>query len=235
MINSILEKNNKKNSICQINFLWQVLFFAFTGFPFTILGQSYDPAALDVLDKVGAKYKAYKSYRLFYTRQAETPDGKAFDKIKGNILVSGSKFVLTLPDQEIICNGLTIWTYLKDAKEVNISDYEPGEDEITPEQIFSLYQRGYKYVYWGEIKDKDGKLLQIVDLEPEDRKKEIMKVRIYVSKADKSVKRWLIFERGNANRQVYIINKLVPNLEVNETTFVFDKAGHKDVKIIDLR
>ena len=33
---------------------------------------------------------------------------------------------MVLPEQEVINNGSTIWTYLPDAKEVNIDNYDPS-------------------------------------------------------------------------------------------------------------
>ncbi len=201
---------------------------------FGLSAQVHDPVALGILDKVSLKYKSYKSYKVNYEVASESPAGKTMDSRKGEILVSGQKFVLSLPDQDVFCNGATLWTYLKEAREVNISDYEPGSDEITPQSIFTLYQRGYKYVYWGEQKDHKT-TLQIVDLEPEDRKNEVLKVRLFVNKADKSVKRWIVFERGSGNRQVFTLSKVTPNIPVTDATFAFSKTKHPGVKEIDLR
>ena len=196
--------------------------------------QVYDPVARDLLDKVSLKYKAYKSYKASYIRTAENASGKVLDTQKGELLVAGEKFVLTLPGQLIICNGTTLWTYLKDSKEVNITDYEPQADEITPQGIFTLYRQGYKYMYWGEQRDKKN-TVQIVDLEPEDRTKEVLKVRLFINKPDKQMRRWIVFERGSNNRQTFTISKLQANLPVTDADFVFNKAKFPGVKEIDLR
>ena len=55
-----------------------------------------------------------------------------------------NKFKLKLANQEIYNNGKTVWTYLKDANEVSISDYTPDDDSfVTPEKVIKLYKKDY--------------------------------------------------------------------------------------------
>ena len=55
-------------------------------------------------------------------------------------------------------------------------------DSFNPAQMFTMYEKGYKYIYTGDQKIK-GKVYQIVDLTPEDDKKEFFKVRLTIDKA----------------------------------------------------
>ena len=45
----------------------------------------------------------------------------------------------TMEDEVIICDNKSVWRYLKELNEVQISDYEPADDEITPTNIFNIY------------------------------------------------------------------------------------------------
>lgn len=193
-----------------------------------------DPAAAEVLDALARKYKSYTSYKANFTRSIEGPTGKNTGKTTGDILVEGEKFNLKLAEQEMFCDGKTIWTYIKSANEVMVNEHEPGADEIYPGTIFTLYQNGYKYILMGEI--KDGKeVLQIIDLEPADRQKPVMKVRMIVRKNDKSVKKWTVFERGTNIKYHFTLNNFVPNAPVTAQHFSFDKSKYPNVKVVDLR
>ena len=65
-------------------------------------------------------------------------------------------------------------------------------------------------------------------LSPEDRSNSLVKVRIQVSKKDRSVKSWKMFKK-NGNRYTYTIRKFQPNPPMDATTFNFDKTKYKGV------
>jgi len=124
-------------------------------------------------------------------------------------------------------------TYMKDANEVNISTYDPSDDDITPTKIYTMYKKGYKYAYMGE-KTEAGKIYQLIELVPEDRKNRFFKVNLEINKTDKSIKNWKIFE-NNGNTYDYIVKTFTPNIPVEESLFTFDKSKYPGVEIVDLR
>lgn len=193
-----------------------------------------DPLAQKILDSMGKKYKTLQSYKATYSQTFQGNDGKTLDQQKGEILVKGKKFNLKLSNQILVCDGNTLWSYVRDAKELNISDYQPEEGEITPTNIYTMYQNGFKYIMIGEVKDK-GKVFQVVDLEPDDRNKEILKVRLYIGKADQTLYKWIIYERGTNNRQVFEITKFTANTAAPESSFSFDKKIYPVKTQTDLR
>lgn len=206
------------------------------GTSMTALAQMNDPNAEALLGKVSQKYRAMKSFKVNFVRTVEDPNGAKLPHLdmKGEVTISGNKFNLKTGDQVIYCNGKTLWTHMTAEKEVNVSDYEPSSDEISPGEIFMLYQKGYRYIMMGEF--KNGKeVLQAIDLQPEDRTKEFFQIRLYVDKASSSIKRWIIFERGTNNRQVFSVQQFLPNVECEPALFAFDKARHPGVKVVDLR
>ncbi|WP_192821768.1 outer membrane lipoprotein carrier protein LolA [Rufibacter sp. LB8] len=192
-----------------------------------------DPEALKVLDAMSKKYQAMKAYSVSFTQLLESPQAKVKETIAGDITVSGNKFRLAVAGQEIINNGTTIWTYMKKENEVNISDFDPEEQELTPDQIYNLYKKGYKYVHSGEEKIA-GETVHVIDLTPDDRNNQVFKVRLHISKKDNSLKSWKMF-RKNGTRYTYTIKKFTANPPVNASTFTFDKTKYKGVKVVDLR
>ena len=153
--------------------------------------------------------------------------------MEGDITVSGNKFRLKLSGQEVINNGTTVWTYMKSENEVNISESDPEEQELSPNKIYSMYKKGYKYVYLADEKI-NGELCSVVELTQEDKSNPVFKVRMNISKKDNSVKSWKMF-RNNGNRYTFTIKQFTPNVPVDANTFAFDKSKYKGVKVIDLR
>ncbi len=194
---------------------------------------SKDPQAKKVLDAMSKKYMALNAYSATFAQVTESPSSKVKETLTGDITVSGNKFRLSVAGQEIINNGTTVWTFLKNENEVNISDVDPTEQELTPDQIYNLYKKGYKYIYSGEEK-VDGQAVHVIELTPDDRTNQVFKVRLHISKKDNSLTSWKMF-RKNGNRYTYTIKKFTPNPPVNTSTFTFDKGKYKDVNVVDLR
>ncbi|AKQ46356.1 cell envelope biogenesis protein LolA [Rufibacter radiotolerans] len=192
-----------------------------------------DPQAQKILDAMSKKYQAMNAFKVSFTQTLESPSTKVKESINGDITVAGNKFRLAVAGQEIINNGATIWTFMKKENEVTISDFDPEEQEMTPNQIYTLYQKGYRYVYAGEEK-VGGEAVHVVDLTPDDRDNQVFKVRLHISKKDNSIKSWKMF-RKNGNRYTYSVKKFTANPPLENNYFAFDKSKYKGVKVVDLR
>lgn len=192
-----------------------------------------DPKAAKILDAMGKKYQAMKAFKASFVQTLENSSAKIKENMEGDITVSGNKFRLKMSGQEVINNGSTIWTYMKSENEVNISENDPDEQTLSPDKIFSMYKKGYKYAYVGD--EKVGtEVCNVIELSPEDKSNPIFKVRMNISKKDNSVKSWKMF-KNNGNRYTFTIKNFTPNVPVDANTFAFDKTKYKGVKVIDLR
>lgn len=233
-LQAMTKKKMKKSKIFMLFFSGVLGYFAF-GLSSFAQAPTQDPATAAILEAVGNKYKAYKAVTFTFKRDLQDASGKSQEVMSGELTVSGPKFRLKAADQQVYCDGSTIWTYLIKEKEVTVNNYEPSDDEITPQEIYSLYKKGYKYALAGEV--KDGKrVFQIIDLVPEDRKKEISKIRLVVLKKEKTIEKWTVFERGSNQKQVFKITSTIPNPTLPNGFFTFDKANaDKGVKVVDMR
>ena len=198
-----------------------------------VLAQSeYDKQARKILDAMSQHYQDIGAYEADFSHSMEIPDQPQADKFEGQIAVKGDKFRLNMGGQEIINDGTTVWTYLEEANEVNIDNYDPEEGDISPTQIYNAYQRGFKYVY---VEDEtiDGKTYRVIDLIPENSDNQFFKIRLHISE-DNVLKRWKIFEK-NGTRYTYDINNFDPEAPVDDELFTFNKREHKGVEVVDLR
>ena len=198
-----------------------------------ILLAQYDPKALEILDAMGNKYKNLTSFEANLTSSLINETDGIHEEFKGKITVKGNQFRLALDDQEIINNGTTVWTYIPSIKEVNIDNADPDTDEMNPSRFYTIYKKGYKYVYL-EDKTEDGVLCEVVDLVPEKKDAQYFKIRMNIVKKDKSILSWTMFDK-TGNRYKYTISKFAGNVKVDDTFFTFDPKKYPGVEVVDLR
>ena len=135
--------------------------------------------------------------------------------------------------QEILSDGKVVWTYLKDANEVQINEPKSDPGAITPQNIFTIYEKGFKSKYIGE-KTVGGKVLQIIELVPEDAKRNFIKIQLTINKSEKYIAQAIVYEKSGTN-YTYSIDSFNSNTEVNDTIFTFNKSNYPNVDVIDLR
>lgn len=193
--------------------------------------KAQDPKAGAILDAMSKKYKAMTSFQAVFTYTAES--GNVKESLKGDVTVKGPKFRLKLAGQEVFNNGQTISTYIKETNEVNISNYDPADNDLNPSRIYTIYKKGYKYLFVEEMKEGT-KVYEVVELTPENKASQVKSVRISVDKKDKSVKSWRITNK-DGKRTTYKMDKFTPNAKISDAYFVFDKGKYPGVEVIDLR
>lgn len=193
----------------------------------------YDPKALEILEAMSKKYKVIPSFEANFSYTLSNDVEKINEEFKGKMTVKGDKYKLTLPEQEVVNNGTTIWTYLPEAKEVNIDNFDPNSDDLNPSKFYEIYKKGYKYLY---IEDKldGGVMCEVVDLVSEKKDAQYFKVKMNIVKKDKSIQSWVMFDKSG-NRYKYSITKFNSTVKVDDTYFTFDPKKYPGVEIIDLR
>ncbi|HKR07003.1 MAG TPA: outer membrane lipoprotein carrier protein LolA [Bacteroidia bacterium] len=192
-----------------------------------------DPNADVILKAVSAKYKSYKTLSASFKLVIDNEKEKTKENQTGNITIKENKYKLEMDGQEVISDGKTIWTFLKEENEVQINDATTKKDAITPSSIFTIYEKGFKSKYIGE-KTEAGKTIQQIELVPEDAKKPYFKIQLYINKEDKYVASAKVLNR-NAIHLSYAVDKFSPDAPADDALFTFDKAKHPGVEVVDLR
>ena len=191
-----------------------------------------DPKAKEVLDKSSEAYKQNTSISSKFTHSIEIPGGKV-NHINGEIYIKANKYKIKFSDQEIYCNEKSVWTYLKDVNEVQINDYEPDPSDMTPFNMFNIYQNDFYYI---KINDENvlDKPCSVIDLSPKDKSRSYFKVRVWINKQTNLLCRIKIFDK-NGYRYTYTINSINIHSKIDDSEFNFDKNKFPGVHIEDLR
>ena len=193
----------------------------------------YDENALKVLDAMSAKYKKIPAYSadISYSLINET-DG-INEEFQGEITVKGDKYKLELDEQVVINDGTTFWTYLPDVNEVNIDNYDPDEDEISPSKIYDAYKNGYKYLYTGD-ETVNGRKHAVIDLVPDDKDAQYFKIKLFIDQGDYSLSKWTMYDKSG-NQYNYTITNFNGKINPSDSFFEFDASKYPGVEVIDLR
>ncbi|MEX2594793.1 MAG: outer membrane lipoprotein carrier protein LolA [Anditalea sp.] len=204
------------------------------GLNFVVNAQK-DPRAKEVLTSVSEKYQSLNGLTAtFEYTYANTQDGENQTNT-GEVAVKGNKYKLVLDDQEIYNNGKTVWTYIKsnNFKEVTINTVDEEMEELTPSNIYNIYQKGYDYRLTGE-KNLNGKIIQEIELIAENANSQFQKIKLFVDKAKMDLVGWEI-EDDIGGTFTYQFKEINTQVNLPEDHFVFDTQKHPDVEVIDLR
>lgn len=196
--------------------------------------QQTDKKADDILHGVSTKYKAYKSVKATFVIHIENPNDKTSDVQKGTIYLKGTKYKLEIAGQDIISDGKTRWTYVKDANEVQIDNLKTDDNAITPANIFTMYEKGWLFKFTGEQTEK-GMIYQLVELVPVDpKKKNIFKVKLTINKNDKFISTAKVFNK-NGSIQTITVDKLTADSLLDDALFSYSPSKYPGAEVIDLR
>lgn len=193
-----------------------------------------DSKAKAILADVSKKFRSHDIVKADFTYYYVNPQANMKDSQSGTLYIKSksNKFKAILPSQELISDGKTQWTYLKDDKEVQVNEIDDSPNALNPAQVFTIYEKGFKYVYTGESK-LNGKVYQNIELAPLTTKS-FSKIKLRIDKANKQIAALSVYDK-NGSTYTYTIKSFVPNAKVSEAIFSFNPAKYPGVEVVDLR
>jgi outer membrane lipoprotein-sorting protein len=208
------------------------LLFFFASFP--ALAQT-DVRAKAILDALAKKAATYKTLQATFSANVPAPGGKGGTTQRGTFLMKGAKYRLTLPTQDTRCDGRTVWTFIKDANEVQVSTPdESSENGLSPIKLFTQFSdRNYKSRYIGD-RTVGGKASQVVELLPTKSSQAFKKVELAVAKATGTPSGATVWDKSGA-KYAYTIVSYTPNGAIADAQFVWNAKANPKVEVVDLR
>ena len=193
-----------------------------------------DPKAKKILDKVSAANRAASSiYIEFNYRLVNKPNG-IDETQKGTVWIKGEKYKLVFPGIERYSDGKTVWTYLEDDEECQITNAvsdDSDEGSFSPSSMLTIYESGFNYVYGSELMVK-GKKADMIKLFPEGGGKPYHSIKIYINQSNSQISKIEVFGK-DGNTFTYDLQVIKENNTMQDSMFVFDTSKAEDV--VDLR
>lgn len=194
-----------------------------------------DPDAKMILDQVKERYSEHENITLDFTLEVHLAERPKTSE-KGRIVQQGEMFKIEMNDQDIYCDGADLWYYLKGKNEVQINDYEGGEDVgiISPSDLLEQYESGsFEYALFKEYEIK-GKSIAEIEFLPNDSFSDYSKLRVVIDKEEFVIKEVYAFGKDGSRFNMSIDSEDYEMTYGNEF-FKFDKSKFPDVLVEDLR
>ncbi len=191
-----------------------------------------DPKSDAILKKVAKVYQSYSTINATFSITTSAAGGQSKPTVEtGTIWLKGKKFKLNYAAQEIFCDGLFTWTYNRDDAEVIKENFKLRDNSITPNEIFTIYNRDFKSKYEGPTV-RNGKNYDVLMLTPK-KKVNYAYVKLEIDKTTSKIQR-VIQHFKNGAEVIIEIKTLTPNTALTDNFFIWNQAAHTDVVLVDL-
>ena len=199
--------------------------------------EAVDTKASAILQSLSKKTKAYKTIKAEFDITMYGKDKAVTDKQKGNLIVKGGKYKLEVKNQVVISDSNTMWTYLKDANEVQINNVDHASADkgaISPTNIFTIYEKGFKSHFDGETTEK-GATIENISLFPKHPEKEkYHTLKLKIDKTKNQIVGVVVFMKDGTVME-YTIDSLATDSDLGDATFKFNPKDYPGIDVEDLR
>lgn len=179
-----------------------------------------DARAREVLEGMTAAYT-----------KAEGTEIRFGGTMEGTLALKGEMFVLDCAGIKSWFDGKTLWSYVEDSGEVNVSTPTPEEVQaINPYTMLGMYRNGFDYRYAG-TKNRNGRSCKEVVLTPETEQ-DIKSITVGINDSMEPV--YINIETSNGERQNIEIKKYTVR-KLEDGFFRFNPKDYPGVEVIDLR
>lgn len=192
-----------------------------------------DPKAVEIMSSSRQKYNGLKDMTTSFKYTLENKSLKNGNTSRtGTMKIKGKKYRVSFSEQEVICDGTTIWMVMKPEKEINISEFDP-EESLSLDRMYKIYEKETKSKY-----DKEETIGTTVyhkmSLFSITKNSDYSRVEVWVNKKTMMLERAVIFQRNGALVR-YELSNIKTDTGVPDSDFVFSKAAYPGFEIVDLR
>ena len=148
-------------------------------------------------------------------------NGEVSDSQKGALKIKGNKYTYSIFGATKISDGIKIATVLKEDQEVTIGKVDFNDpDEFSPQEMFTIYETGYKYRYMSQ-KLVNGETLELIDLYPEaGNKQPYRRVTLYINNDTKEIKKIELFHKTSGKVFSVTVTKSAYDLDIKDSEFI---------------
>lgn len=213
-----------------------ILLFGLTSMQVAISQNIHDPQAKKLLDELYEKYTSYSTLSVDFDLDITIADGDKYLQ-KGNLIQKNNQFKLKSDDQEIICDGKSVWVYYPENKEIQINDYDENDESInsfSPKALLNSYRNNkYEYALVDSPKGKTG-ILSYIEFKPKDKESEYSKIRLEADRKAKKINKVEVFLK-DGSKYILKITALSTNKNYDSSVFTLNAKDYPNIHIEDLR
>ena len=192
-----------------------------------------DPQAEKILAAAKNKVNSLSDLTAGFNKIFEMREGNAKPStISGKLKMKKDKFRVDLKEQLLICDGKTMWTVLRDDKEVTVSQYDP-KDGFSPASMFNFTQKNMKTRYDG-VENVHNVTADKVTMFPLQESHEYFKVELWVEQKTTIPRKMKVWNRSGSVI-TFDVTELATNTNVSVAEFTFQESDCAGCEKIDNR
>lgn len=155
------------------------------------------------------------------------------NSVRGELIAKkGNKYVLTIANRKIYCNGATIWNYVPENKSVLVSNYESHGESASIEKIFFDLTKNFTPLKLYKSQSANGSSNHILELVPlKDSTDDITMIKLNINLDNNDI--YAISILRNYAEEKWVISNLKLNPKIDDNKFEFKSIDN--VEVIDLR
>ena len=191
----------------------------------------------EILNRLSEQSKEYNTIEATYSSILVDLKNNFTEEMYGRILINGNNFNLDIGDYVISSDGVTVWTYDKEANECYIDDAEMLiEEGMDPSKIFTIWEDDFKTELKGSTVDSEGIECKQINLYPNNtEEKTYHTIQLFVKgDVDYEVVKMIVKGR-EGNDTEYNIGSFKTNVTIPVGSFKFDQQNFPGVELIDNR
>ena len=189
----------------------------------------------DQAHKILDRLRKHQTFQVAftYTRQEVNKEAIHEQTHEGALVVKGNQFRWVLEEQEVINNGVTVWTYLRAANEVQIADPDPEQTKMLPWMIFANYQQNYTIQSF-QIRQVQDNAYDVICLMAKKKEQAMQEITLTIERKTGHIQCLAMrdcsqtFHRFHSTHFDY-------DIPLEEDFFSFHPEHYKGIEVIDLR
>ena len=176
-----------------------------------------------ILDKSAAALKSAGNVKIAFTMQS---DGVSQD---GYIKLRGQKFVVNMGSTITWYDGKTMWNYVRQNEEVNVTTPSAAQAaKMNPYVFLTFYKKGYTVKKGTDTKKEHEVVLTGSETTP------YKKVVMHINRSNYYPTRITLTSAKDITTTINC-NSLQKNQKYNDATFRFNPKNYPNVEVVDLR
>lgn len=195
----------------------------------TLMAQSVN----EVINNVQEQVNTDQPLRVEFQQIFEWKLTGKVDSVAGEMVLKGlDKFRITTPDQEIVSNGSTMWTYSRLENQVIIDKIRQDSQSLMPRDVLFKYPEEYDTEIWKRDANVGEQEAIAIRMIPNSQDEFLQETVVWVSPESWKPLKVQITDI-NDNKTVYVITSISMDNSIQETAFTFNPE--QSMEIIDVR
>ena len=207
--------------------LWPMRLFLL--YSSAVAAPSGQEQALAQLDRISQP----QSIQTEFVYSSQDKQGEIGPTLQGEVLLQGEQYCLYLDHQEIVCNGITTWTYLKDVNEVQVVDSRTDTSIAMFCRILMHYRQDYTFVHYHEI-TIDNNSYDVVKMIAKDQQCPASQIITTVHRGTGHLHTLEVIDQDHTQHRLLFAN-FSTGEAVDEILFTFMPEDYEDIEVIDMR